>query len=98
MDQYGNPLEGVVNTSDIKSLNTQPLFYNLYACYTGDYSYMNSLGQYHFSNNTLVVVCGSRSGGMDLYQPFYDALNQGKTFGDAFKIWWHNPDPAAASK
>lgn len=95
----GFPQEGVVNTSDIKTLNTQPLFYNLYACYTGDYSHPDSLGtQYLFSNNSLVVICGSRSGGMDLYQPFYDALNEGKTFGDAFKIWWHNPDPLAASK
>jgi len=93
MDQYGNPLEGVVNTTDIKQINTQPLFYNLYACYNGNYTHKDSLGtQYLFSNNTLTVICSARSGGMDLYQPFYDALKQGKPIGEAFRIWFHNPE------
>ena len=90
---------GIVTTMDIKNLNTQPLFYNLYACYNGNYSCQDSLGtQYLFSNNTLVVLCSSRSGGMDLYQAFYDSLNQGKTFGESYYDWWHNPDPLVVNK
>ena len=29
---------------------------------------------------------------MDLYQPFYDNLNQGAIIGDAFVTWFHNPE------
>jgi hypothetical protein len=47
---------------------------------------------YLFTSNTLTVIGSARSGGMDLYQPFYDALSEGKTIGDAFKIWFHNPE------
>ena len=29
---------------------------------------------------------------MDLYQPFYDKLDQGAIIGDAFVAWFHNPE------
>lgn len=85
-------MEYVYNT-DVLNNDTKALFYNLYCCYACNYIQPNNLGtQYLFSNNTLALVGSARSGGVDLYETFYDALKEGKVLGNAFKLWFHNPE------
>jgi hypothetical protein len=53
----------------------------------------NNIGtHYLFSGQSLLVIACARSGGMCLYQPFYDSLRDGKTFGDSFKDWFFGPE------
>lgn len=80
-----------LNYTEIYNLYTKPLFYNLFACFACNFTKIDNMGtHYLFSNNTLAVIGSSRSGGMFLYQPFYDSLKSGKTIGEAFKTWFHN--------
>lgn len=88
----GTGTEGKVNYTDILNINTQALFYNLYACSAANFEYKNNLAtQYLFSNNSLVVVGSSKIGGMTMNSYFYNPLNQGKVFGESFKLWYWNP-------
>ncbi|MFX1379040.1 MAG: C25 family cysteine peptidase [Promethearchaeota archaeon] len=89
----GNPpSEGYLNYLEIMNLNTQPLFYNLYACSACNINTMDNIGtHYLFSNNTLTVVGSSKTGGMNMYQSFYDDLGNGLSFGEAFRKWFWNP-------
>ncbi len=85
--------EGVLTYKNVYGNSTLPLFYNLFACFSCNYTQVNNTGTYYlFSDNTLTVIGSSRDGGMDLYQPFYDNLNQGAIIGDAFVTWFHNPE------
>ena len=89
----GNPpSEGYVTNLEISSLNTQPLFYNLYACSACDILTNDNLGtNYLFSNNSLTVIGSSKTGGMNMYQAFYDNMSVGKTIGESFRQWFWNP-------
>ena len=87
---YGT--EGKVNYTDILNINTQALFYNLYACSACNFEYTVNMGtQYLFSNNTLVVVGSSKIGGMTMNSYFYNPLSQGKIFGESMRLWYWNP-------
>ncbi|MFX0135605.1 MAG: C25 family cysteine peptidase [Candidatus Hodarchaeota archaeon] len=88
----GYGAEGKVNYTDILNINTKALFYNLFACSATNFEYRNNLGtQYLFSNNTLTVVGSSKIGGMTMNSYFYTPLSQGKTFGEAMRLWYWNP-------
>ena len=88
----GGSGEGKVNYTDILSINTKALFYNLYACSAANFTYTNNLAnQYLFSNNTLAVVGSSKEGGMTMNSYFYNPLSQGKIFGEAMRLWYWNP-------
>ncbi len=87
----GDGSEGLTTNTEIHSIVTQPLFYNLFSCYACDISYTNNMGtQYLFSNNTLAVVGSTKSGGMWMISYFYRPLGQGKTIGESFRLWWWN--------
>ena len=90
----GNPpSEGYVNYTNILNTNTTPLFYNLYACSACDFTTSNNLGtQYLFSNSSLTIIGSTKTGGMNMYQSFYDELNNGKIFGEALKTWFRDPN------
>jgi len=88
----GYGADGKVDYTDILNINTQALFYNLFACSAANFKYRNNLGtQYLFSNNTLVVVGSSKIGGMTMNSYFYTPLSQGKVFGEAMRLWYWNP-------
>ena len=88
----GGSGEGKVNYTDILSINTKALFYNLYACSAANFSYTNNLAsQYLFSNNTLAVIGSSKEGGMTMNSYFYTPLSTGKIFGEAMRLWYWNP-------
>ncbi len=85
--------EGTLTYKNIYGNSTLPLFFNLFACFSCNYTQVNNTGTYYlFSDNTLTVIGSARDGGMDLYQPFYDKLDQGAIIGDAFVTWFHNPE------
>lgn len=88
---FGDGSQGITTYSDINSIVTQPLFYNLFCCSACDYRTINSLGtQYLFSNNTLAVIGSTKTGGMWVPADFYTPLGQGKTIGESFRLWWWN--------
>jgi hypothetical protein len=88
-----NPLDGVLNYHQIYMSGPQPLFFNLYSCFSTNLMLTNNIGtHYLFSGQSLVVIGCSRSGGMSLYQPFYDSLRDGKIFGEAYKDWFYGPE------
>ena len=90
---YALGFDGILTHENIYGNSTLPLFYNLFACFSCNYTQVNNTGTYYlFSDNTLTVIGSSRDGGMDLYQPFYDDLSQGAIIGDAFVTWFHNPE------
>lgn len=88
----GYGAEGKVTYNDILNIDTQALFYNLFACSATNFEYKNNLGtQYLFSNNTLTVVGSSKIGGMTMNSYFYTPLSQGKNFGESMRLWYWNP-------
>jgi len=88
-----NPLDGILNYHQIYMNGPQPLFFNLYSCFSTNLMETNNIGtHYLFDGQALVVIGCSRSGGMSLYQPFYDSLRDGKIFGEAFKDWFYGPE------
>ncbi|UCC19305.1 MAG: hypothetical protein JSV62_14560 [Promethearchaeota archaeon] len=90
---YPNPTDGILTYQNIFMNGPQPLFINLYSCFSTNLMIKNNIAtHYLFSGQSLVVIGCSRSGGMSLYQPFYDSLRDGKIFGEAFKDWFYGPE------
>jgi hypothetical protein len=87
----GDGSEGYTTNSEINKYITRPLFYNLFCCHACDFLAINNLGtQYLFSNNTLMVIGSTKSGGMWIPADFYTPLGQGRIMGEAFRLWWWN--------
>ncbi len=85
--------DGILTYNDIYNNGPQPLFFNLYSCFSANLMIPNNIGtHYLFDGQSLVVIGCSRSGGMSLYQPFYDSLRDGKIFGEAYKDWFYGPE------
>ncbi len=95
----GNGADGVLKYSDIWGKDLKPIIYNLYACFSNNFREINNTGTYYlFTGNTLAVIGSARSGGMDLYQRFYDNLTVNVTLGKAFQQWFHNPEIESLGK
>ncbi len=93
--QGGSPSadDGILTYNDIYNAAPQPLFFNLYSCFSANLMIQNNIAtHYLFSGQALNVIGCARSGGMSLYQPFYDSLKNGKIFGEAFKDWFYGPE------
>ncbi len=86
------PTTSFVNYSDISTINTKALFYNLYCCYAAKFDEIDNIGSHYLfnSNNTLAIYGCARSGGFVMNQYLYKPLNNGSTLGSAFKYWWSN--------
>lgn len=86
--------EGSIRYQDVSSNNTVPLFYMMYACSIYNHTITNNIASHYLftGGSTLTVVASARTGGVDLYKPFYEALKQGKTFGEGFYTWLQNPE------
>ena len=90
---FYNADDGILTYHDIYNSGPQPLFFNLYSCFSSNLMITNNIAtHYLFDGQALVVIGCSRSGGMSLYQPFYDSLRDGKIFGEAFKDWFYGPE------
>ena len=96
INQYqGFPIadDGILTYHDIYMNGPQHLFFNLYSCFSANLMIRNNIAtHYLFSGQALMVIGCARSGGMSLYQPFYDSLRDGKIFGEAYKDWFYGPE------
>jgi len=87
----GGVVVGTTNWNEIRIMNTQPLFYLLFACSACDFSQIQNIGtEYLFTTNTLGVIGSTKPGGM--YEPsqFYTPLGKGASLGVAFINWFIN--------
>ena len=83
---------GNVNNTDLKGLDPQGFFYNLFACSNGDFEYSGGcMGrQYVFGTNLgLLSVSTTKTGSMLNFGDYYTPLGQGATFGEAYLDWWN---------
>lgn len=86
---YPIPTAGTTNWTEVRSINTQQLFYSLYACSACDIALMNNIGtEYLFSDNTLAVIGSSKVGGMLEPGKFYAPLGAGASLGVALARWF----------
>ena len=86
---YPTPASGTTNWTEIRSINTQQLFYSLYACSACDISMKNNIGtEYLFSDNTLAVIGSSKVGGLLEPGKFYAPLGAGSSLGISLKRWF----------
>ncbi len=92
--------EGYTTFNDISTNNTVPLFYMMYACSIYNHTVADNIATHYLftGGSTLTVVASARTGGVDLYKTFYDALNQGKTFGEGFYEWLQNSEIETLNK
>ncbi|NVM31226.1 MAG: hypothetical protein HWN65_20480 [Candidatus Helarchaeota archaeon] len=80
---------GYTYGSEIRNINTAPLFFLLYACSAADFSRSNNIAtEYQFSNNTLATIGCTRTGGMLEPSWFYKPLGNNSNLGDAFVRWF----------
>ncbi|MFX0184771.1 MAG: hypothetical protein ACFE95_16940, partial [Candidatus Hodarchaeota archaeon] len=83
--------EGFTNYSEIRTIDPQAFFYNLYCCHGANYTMTNNIGlQYLFGNNGLMVVGSTKTGALNWGEEFYTGLGNNQTFGDSFVTWFAN--------
>ena len=87
-----------VSSSYYSTANPKALFYNLFVCSGTRFTETNNLaGSIIFGNNWGLLAVGStKTGSMLNFGDFYQPLGQGKSIGDAFKLWsinWADSDP-----
>ncbi len=80
---------------EIANAEAKTFFFNLFTCSAAHYAdptdsvHDYGAGWYLFSGDYTVGVIGStKTGGMYGYQPFYQALEQGKPIGEALQNWF----------
>ncbi len=81
---------GTIHTSELRGLDPQVLFYNLYACSNARYiSYGYMAGEYVFGTDKGLLAVGStKVGSMLKFDDYFAPLGDGETFGEAWKNWW----------
>jgi hypothetical protein len=88
-----------VSSSYYSNANPKALFYNLFVCSGTRFTETNNLaGSIIFGNNNwgLLTIGSTKTGSMLNFWDFYKPLAQGKSIGDAFKLWsimWADSDP-----
>lgn len=84
-----------VFSQDIQDRDPPVLFYNLFACGPGRFTDENYLaGAYVFHTTSgLISVASSKSGSMLNFKDFTQPLGEGKSIGEAFRIWFDAQAP-----
>jgi PKD repeat protein len=79
-----------VTNSQIKSIDPQAHFYNLFACSNARFVETNYMGGWYVFCDTygLAAVGSAKTGSMLEFGAFYEPFGQGKTFGEAFSDWF----------
>jgi len=82
--------DGYTYNSEIKSIDPDAFFYNLFACSATRFTMDDYLGGWYIFTNTygLTAVGSTKSGSMLEFDHFYRPLAQGNTVGDAFLQWF----------
>ena len=80
---------GYTYNSEIRDIDPDSLFYNLFACSAARYTDANYIGGWYvFTRNLGLAAIGStKTGGMLNYQTLYQPLGAGATLGEAFRQW-----------
>jgi len=78
-----------VYVNDIITIDPVAHFYNLYACSNARYVEANYMGGWYIFVDSygLGAVGSTKTGGMLIFEEFYDPMADGATLGDAFKHW-----------
>lgn len=82
---------GRISSAELRDINPQALFYNLFACSAGDFTTDDYLaGEYIFGTDMgLLAVATTKTGGMKNDPDFWTWLGEGDTFGEAMDKWWN---------
>lgn len=84
---------GWVDPLDIRELDPHVFFYALFQCWAANFRVEDYVsGWYIFTNHGLAAVGSTSSGGMLEGQFYYNALAEGRSFGEAFKEWFIKAD------
>jgi hypothetical protein len=81
--------DGLFNSEEIDPLDVQVLFYLNFNCSAASYREDDCLCNWYVMQEPYgLLSVGSTKGGSMLYQyDYYEPLNEGYTFGEAFKYW-----------
>lgn len=86
---------GGITAKEVYENGSEAIGVNLFCCSACDWTYTYSpygyLGAAHVYNpkkKSLVAVGSTKTGSMLKFQYFYTPLGQGKTIGEALKLWW----------
>lgn len=81
---------GTMYNSQLKALDPQVFFYDLFACSNANYTQSGYMaGEYVFGTNMGLLAVGStNTGGMLEFSDYFNPLGQGKTFGEAWLAWF----------
>ncbi len=84
-----------VLSQDVQDRDPPVLFYNLFACGPGRFTDENYLaGAYIFHTSSgLITVASSKSGSMLNFADFTQPLSEGKSIGEAFRLWFDAQAP-----
>ena len=82
--------DGYTYNTEIKSIDPDAFFYNLFACSGTRFTMDDYLGGWYIFTNTygLTAVGSTKTGSMLEFDHFYGPLGQGNTIGDAFLQWF----------
>lgn len=84
-----------VFSQDIQDRDPPVLFYNLFACGPGRFTDQDYLaGSYVFHTTYgLISIASSKSGSMLNFKDFTQPLGEGKSIGEAFRLWFDAQAP-----
>ena len=90
---------GVVNSSDIRTIDPHALFYNIFTCTSADYTVPDYLCGWYILTGVYGIACigSTKSGAMLHFSDFYRPLSEGKCLGESFKEWfiiWGEDSPS----
>lgn len=81
-----------ISASTYQTMDPPALVYSFYVCSGSDYTASDNLaGTSVFNPECGLFAWGStKTGGMWAQSPFYSALDQGESYGEAFRQWYNN--------
>jgi len=82
--------DGVVYSSDYRSLDAPVLFYQFFVCSGARFVESNNLATSSIAttNYGLLAVGSAKTGSMLNFEDFYDSLAAGEDIGNSFKTWF----------
>jgi hypothetical protein len=82
--------DGYTYNTEIKAIDPDAFFYNLFACSATRFTTNDYLGGWYIFTNTygLTAIGSTKSGSMLEFDDFYRPIAQGNTIGNAFLQWF----------
>lgn len=92
---------GWLSSTNVWNVPPQAMYYNLFCCSASRYSDWDCLGAayvFNPSQTALTSIGSTKTGSMLSFNDFYKPLGEGKTFGEAFTIWFDAIAPYTSSE